>query len=85
MTEKQAKDLREQREGRRIDVEAGNDRYDIEFGQCLDVLIPCRTAQYLIVLWLEVNRICTVSVRKNVLVISQISPYTIYPSFDLGH
>lgn len=26
MTEKQAKDLREQREGRRIDVEAGNDR-----------------------------------------------------------
>lgn len=55
MTEKQAKDLREQREGRRIDVEAGNDRYDIEFGQCLDVLIPCRTAQYLIVLWFEVN------------------------------
>jgi len=27
MTEKQAKDLREQREGRRIDVETGNDRY----------------------------------------------------------
>lgn len=56
MTEKQAKDLREQREGRRIDVEAGNDRHDIEIGQCLDVLIPCRTAQYLIVLWFEVNR-----------------------------
>jgi hypothetical protein len=29
MTEKQAKDLREQREGRRIDVETGNDRYVI--------------------------------------------------------
>lgn len=27
MTEKQAKEMREQREGRRIDVETANDRY----------------------------------------------------------
>lgn len=34
MTEKQAKDLREQREGRRIDVEAGNDRCVFTYAMC---------------------------------------------------
>jgi len=38
MTEKQAKDLREQREGRRIDVETGNDRYVLTHFPCGHIL-----------------------------------------------
>ena len=40
MTEKQAKDLREQREGRRIDVETGNDRFAlICFLACISCIL----------------------------------------------
>lgn len=38
MTEKQAKDLREQREGRRIDVETGNDRHVVTHFPCRHLL-----------------------------------------------